>query len=100
MSRSIGNFNRHASKDRTQDIVKGVEKTMEHKPEGKGCVEKLNQMPRCKHSQELKGRKGAIIGKSSETLEDRNATFGRKKQRDSQGLVWLRRLKTTLLIIL
>ena len=60
MNRNIGYFSRYASKDRTQEIIKGIEKMLEDKPEEKVHVKNLNEMPQDKYSQELKGIKGAI----------------------------------------
>ena len=80
MNRNIGDFSRHPNKDRTQDIIKGAEKKLEHKPEDKGYVENLNKMPQGKCSPELKGKRGTIKEKSLETLEDVN------EDKESEGM--------------
>ena len=72
MNRNILDFSLHANKDRTQDIIKWIEKPLEHKPEDKGNVENLTEIPQGKSLPELKAIKGAITEKSSETVEHVN----------------------------
>ena len=70
MNRNISDVGGHANTDVAQEIIKEIEKILECKPACKGNVKNLREAPQGKSSQESKGRKGTIINKYSEKLED------------------------------